>query len=93
MDFLIEFLGELLLLPFLSFFDCLSLKKLGKYEDVIKAIIIIIASLAFFGLIVGIVFLYNNDLFLAGVYLSSICGSLIFLYLISCIWLYKKKKK
>lgn len=94
MEILIEVLGELILTPFLEFYETISFQKLGKYGDALKALIMVLGALCLFGIIVGIVFLFNGpDFRLAGICLVSICGTFDLIYLVAGILLYRKQKK
>ena len=91
MEILIEVLGELILTPFLEFYETISFQKLGKYGNALKALIMVLGALCLFGIIV---FLFNGpDFRLAGICLVSICGTFDLIYLVAGILLYRKQKK
>ena len=94
MEILIEVLGELILTPFLEFYETISFQKLGKYGNALKALTMVLGALCLFGIILGIVFLFNGPHFrLAGICLVSICGTFDLIYLVVGILLYRKQKK
>ena len=101
MEILIEVLGELILTPFLEFYETISFQKLGKYGNALKALIMVLGALCLFGIILGIVsvgvgvyaLVKGPHFRLAGICLVSICGTFDLIYLVVGILLYRKQKK
>lgn len=94
MEPFLECLLEIICAPFLGSMENAKLSKLGKFEEAVKAIIMIAVMLMVIGTLVGLALLtWGEDLLLPGAIVAMVCGGLLVIYLCIAIPLYIKSRK
>lgn len=94
MEPFLECLLEILCAPFLSMMENANLSRLGKFEEAVKAIIMVLVMLMVIGTLVGLALLTGGEsLLIPGAIVAGTCGGLLVIYLCIAISLYIKSKK
>ena len=94
MEPFLECLLEILCVPFLGMMENSNLSKLGKFEEAVKAIIMIAIMLMVIGALVGLALLAGGEeLLFPGAIVAGVCGGLLAIYLCIAIPLYIKSRK
>lgn len=89
-----ECLLEIICAPFLGMMENANLSRLGKFEEAVKAIIMIAVMLLVIGTLVGLALLTGGEnLLFPGAIVAITCGGLLIIYLCIAIPLYIKSKK